>query len=205
MRSASFKAACGAAIAAMLAVASGFAAPPKEIAIGAKAPDFKLLGVDGKYYSLSDALKKNKVVVVVFTCNHCPVAKAYEDRLVALQKDYKDKGVLILAINSNDPNYPGEGMENMKKRAKEKKFNFPYIIDETQKIARAYGARVTPHIFVVGKDGKIAYRGAIDDSKNPRRVKKRYLRDAIDALLAGKAVPVSSTKAFGCTIKWKKK
>jgi len=196
------KGACIVCCLGLLAAAAGLAAaPPKEIAVGKTAPEFKLPGVDGKQYALADLLKKNKAVVVVFTCNHCPVAVAYEDRLIALQKDYEKKGIQIVAINSNRSDYPGEGLEKMKERAKDKKFNFPYVLDEGNKVADAYGALVTPHIFLVDAKGKVVYRGAIDNSQNPKRIEKHYLRDALNSVLASKEIAVASTKAFGCTIK----
>jgi len=182
------------------------AAPKKELEVGKKGPTFTLPGVDGKKYALEDLLKKHKAVVVTFTCNHCPVAIAYQDRLIALQKDYKDKGVIVAAINSNDEQIAaGDSFEKMKERAKEKKYNFPYLRDKSQEVARAYGALVTPHIFLLNSEGTLLYRGAIDDNNNPKRASKHYLRDAIDAVLAGKDVENTTTKARGCTIKWSRK
>jgi len=190
----------------LVAAPSILAASPKQLEIGKPAPTFKLPGVDGKTYALKDLLKKNKAVVVVFMANHCPVAKAYQDRLIQLQKDYKNKGVQVVAISSNDASaYPADSFENMKKRAKEKKYNFPYLYDESQEVARAFRATCTPHSFLINSKGVLVYRGAIDNSQNPKKVTKRYLRDAIDAVLAGKPVPTPTTKQFGCSIKWKKK
>src|SRR5262245_62041940 len=165
-----------------------------ELEIGAKAPEFKALpGVDGKEYTLSDM--KDKVVVVCFTCNQCPVAVAYEDRFVEFQKAYANKGVKFVAINANRRT---EDLAVMKTRAEEKGFNFPYVFDKTGKLATEYGARVTPHIFVLDQDRKVAYVGAFDDSQ--QKATANYVADAVDALLTGKKVETTKTKAFGCGI-----
>ncbi len=170
------------------------------VKVGDKAPDWKnLVGVDDKQHSLSDYAEA-KLIVLVFTCNHCPVAKAYEDRLIALQKDYQDKKVQVIALNVN--NIPEDRLDQMKIRAKEKGFNFPYLYDPTQKTGHAYGAKVTPHVFVLDAERKIAYIGAIDDNGDPNKVKRHYLREALDALLAGKTPENPTTKAFGCSIKY---
>jgi peroxiredoxin len=188
-------------LAALTAVAAKPARKP-ELAIGAKAIGFSLVGVDDKTRALSDYEQKD-VLVVVFTCNHCPYAKAYEDRLIALQNDYAKKGVQLIAINPNRSDYGGgaESMDAMKKRAKEKAFPFPYLKDETQEIAAAYGARVTPHVYLFGRNRTLLYRGTVDNNwRNPEKVTQSYLRDAIEAALKGYE-PV--TKAIGCSIKWK--
>lgn len=183
----------------VLSAPSGYAAVPK---IGDKAPDWSgIIGVDGKEHKLAD-YKKVKAVVVVFTCNHCPVAVAYEDRLIALQKDYKKKGVQLVAVNVN--NIPADRLEPMKVRAREKKFNFPYLYDSSQKSGKDYGAVKTPHVFLLDKDRKLAYVGAIDDSMKTDKVKTHYLRDALDAVLAGKPVEKPETNAVGCGIKYEK-
>jgi len=184
---------------ALFAAASCFAAPKLEI--GAAAPGFSGIGVDDKEHSLDD-YKDAKAVVLVFTCNHCPVAIAYQDRLIQLQKDYQSKGVQVVALCVNDRD--GDRLPDMKKRAEEKGFNFPYIYDETQQSAREYGATCTPHVFLLCPKRKIAYQGAIDDNNNPDNVEKHYLRDAIDAVLAGKEVAEPVTKQRGCSIKWSK-
>lgn len=172
----------------------------EEIKVGTKAPDWSgIIGIDDKEHAMADYAKA-KLVVLVFTCNHCPVAVAYEDRLVALQKDYKDKGVQVVAVNVN--NLPEDRLDRMKVRAKEKGFNFPYIYDSSQKIGHDYGAAVTPHVFVLDQERKVAYVGAIDDNMKVKEVKQHYLREALDALLEGKAPPVAHTKAFGCSIKY---
>ena len=169
-----------------------------ELKIGQAAPDFQnIIGVDDKEHALAD-YQKAKLVVVVFICNHCPVAVAYEDRLIALQKQYKDKGVQLVAVNVN--NSPADRLEKMKIRAKQKGFNFPYLYDEMQKMGHDYGAKVTPHVFLLDQDRKIAYLGAIDDNMKVEKVRKHYLRDALESLLAGKKPPVEITKAFGCSI-----
>jgi peroxiredoxin len=171
-----------------------------ELKIGATAPNFEgVVGIDDQKHSLTD-YKSSPWLVVVFTCNHCPVAQAYEDRLVALQKDYADKGVRILAVNVN--NIPEDRLEAMKKRAKEKNFNFPYLYDSTQKMGHDYGATVTPHVFVLDKDRKIVYRGAVDDNMDAGAVKTPYLRNALDAVLGGKKPLEETTKQFGCAIRY---
>ncbi len=179
---------------------TAFAAKSK---IGEKAPDWSgIIGVDDAKHSLAD-YKKAKAVVLVFTCNHCPVAKAYEDRLVALQKDYKDKGVQVVAVNVN--NMPADRLDKMKERAESKKFNFPYLYDSTQKIGLDYGAIKTPEVYLLDQQRKLVYHGAIDDSQRPEKVKVRHLRDSIDAVLAGKKPAKAEVSAFGCGIKYEKK
>lgn len=176
--------------------------------VGDKATDFKLTNVDDKKVSLAD-YKDAKGFIVVFTCNHCPFSVKYEDRIIALDKKYKGKGYPVIAINPNDAaQHAEDDFENMKKRAKDKKFTFPYLHDEAQAIATAYGAARTPHVFVLQKQGSdlvVKYIGAIDDnSDDAKAAKEKYVESAVDALLAGKAVSPDFTKAIGCTIKWKK-
>lgn len=172
----------------------------KGIKIGDKAPAWKMLaGTDDKEHSLKD-LKKNKAVAVVFTCNTCPVAVAYEDRLIKLANDYKNKGVAIVAINVNGGE--SNNLDAMKERAEKKGFAFAYLFDPTQKIGRKYGATCTPHVFLLDQNRKIAYMGAIDDNMNADSVKQHSLQDAIDAVLAGKTPAVATTKQFGCGIKY---
>jgi peroxiredoxin len=173
--------------------------------IGDTAPDFKnLLGVDGKKHSLSDYAASN-VLVVMFTCNHCPYVQAYEGRMIALQAEFQDKGVQFVAINANDDQgYPDDDYAHMVTRAKEKNFNFPYLRDESQAVAKAYHASHTPHIYVFNNKHTLAYTGKIDDNwQNPDQVKQRFLRDALTALVQGKAPSPAETYAIGCTIKWK--
>lgn len=173
--------------------------------IGDKAPDFKNLpGVDGKKYSLDD-FKDRKVLVVVFSCNHCPYVQAYEDRMIAIQNDYANKGITLVAINSNEPiHYPEDNFDEMVKRAKKKGLWFPYLRDEDQTVANAYGATHTPEFFLFDQNRQLRYHGRLDDNwQAPSDVKKHYLRDALDAVLAGKEVPIPETYSIGCTIKWK--
>lgn len=185
---------------AMLALAASCHAADAKLKIGDKAPDFKdLPGVDGKDHGLAD-YGSAKAVVVVFTCNHCPVAVAYEDRIIEFQKDYQDKGVQVVAINVN--NLPADRLDKMKERAEKKGFNFPYLYDESQKSGRDYGATVTPHFFVLCKERKVAYMGAMDDNNNAEKIKETWLRDAVDAVLAGKEPPKTTTQQRGCSIKW---
>jgi peroxiredoxin len=176
--------------------------------VGDKALDFKLKSTDEKVVSLSD-YKEAKGFIVVFSCNHCPYAVKYEDRINALNKKYEKQGYPVVVINPNDPiQYPEDDFSAMKKRAKDKSFTFPYLVDETQEIAKAYGATKTPHVFVLQKSGKdliVKYIGAVDDNTDDASaVKEKYAEQAVDALLAGKAIAVTSTKAIGCGIKWKK-
>jgi peroxiredoxin len=171
--------------------------------LGTPAVDFQLKGVDGKTYGLYSFSDK-KALVVVFSCNHCPYVQAYEDRMVQLQKDYSAKGVTLVAINSNDDNgYPEDSYPNMIKRSKERGFNFPYLRDETQEIAKKYGAICTPHVFAFDQQRRLQYKGRIDDNRNPELVKTKDLRDALDAILAGQQPGVQETRPFGCSVKWK--
>jgi peroxiredoxin len=171
---------------------------------GQPAPDFSLRGVDGKTYSLQSFVDA-KALVVVFSCNHCPYVVAYEDRMIALQKEFAGKGVRFIAINANDSdNYPEDSFDNMVERAKLKKFNFPYLRDESQAVAKAYGATHTPHLFVFDAARKLAYTGKIDDNwQNATAVNSRFLHEALEDLSAGKPPRLSETHAIGCTIKWK--
>lgn len=194
---------CRKALILALLVSFACAAHAAPAKIGEKAPDWSgIIGIDDAKHSMSD-YGKAKAVVIVFTCNHCPVAKAYEDRLVALQKDYKDKGVQLIAVNVN--NLPSDTLEPMKERAKEKKFNFPYLYDSSQKIGLDYGATKTPEVYLLDADRKLVYHGAIDDSMEAEKVKVHHLREAIDAALAGKEPPRAEVTAFGCGIKYDKK
>ncbi len=172
---------------------------------GDVATDFKLKNIDGKMVSLSD-FKSAKGFIVVFTCNHCPYAKAYEDRIIALDKKYAPKGYPVIAINPNNPEVqPKDSYEAMQQRAKEKGFTFPYLFDEGQKIFPQYGATKTPHVYVLNKEkGKliVSYIGAIDNNyANASEVTEKYVETAIDDLLAGKPVTQNQTVAIGCSIK----
>ncbi|MDP9957271.1 peroxiredoxin [Epilithonimonas hungarica] len=176
--------------------------------IGDEATDFKLKNVDGKMVSLSD-YKSAKGFIVIFTCNHCPYAKKYEDRIIALDKMYKDKGYPVIAINPNDPAVqPQDGFAEMQTRAKEKGFTFPYLVDEGQKIYPIYGATKTPHVYILKKEnGKniVKYIGTIDNNyENPNDVSDYYVQDAVNQLLKNEPVKTEKTVAIGCTIKVKK-
>ena len=179
---------------------SSDAAPAWSGAIGDAAPEWSaIIGTDDKEHSLAD-YKDAQLVVMVFTCNHCPVAVDYEDRLIALQKDYESKGVQVIAVNVN--NREDDRLDPMKQRASDKGFNFPYLYDSSQKIGHDYGAKVTPHVFVLDAGRKLAYVGAIDDMQDPAKVTQHYLRDALDALLAGDEPAEPVTKQFGCSVKY---
>ncbi|MBD2767900.1 thioredoxin family protein [Hymenobacter sp. BT664] len=172
--------------------------------VGDKATDFKLKNVDGKLVSLADN-KAAKGYIVVFTCNTCPYAKAYESRIVALHHKYAPQGYPVVAINPNDPAVvPGDSYAAMQT----KKYAFPYLQDESQQVAKAYGATRTPQLYVLTRQGSdliVSYTGAIDDnSEDAKLVKTKYAENALTEILAGKPVSVSATKAIGCTIKWKR-
>lgn len=166
--------------------------------IGSKAPEWKdLEGVDGKKHSFA-SLKKAKAVVVIFTCNHCPVAKSYEKRLIELTKKYEKKQVKVVAISVSL--YEADLLDAMKKRSKEKKYNFAYLHDPSQKIGEAYGVLRTPTVFLLDGDRKVAYMGAIDDSIYEEKVTESYLKDGIDAVLADREIEVPETKSIGCPV-----
>jgi peroxiredoxin len=190
-----FNVAC-AILAAALAV-SGVARAEK-LETGDKAPGFTAKGTDGKEYTL-DSLKGAEAVVISFTCNRCPVSVAYEDRFIEFTDQYSKKGVKFIAINVNR----GEDLGAMKQRAEEKGFNFPYAYDETGDSARAYGARVTPHMFVLDKNGKVVFQGPFDDKQSSPS--EHYVAAAVDAVLAGKQPAVTEKTAFGCGIQPAKK
>ncbi|MEL1241946.1 thioredoxin family protein [Flavobacterium flavipallidum] len=189
----------------VVAVSAFTIVPTLGYKIGDTATDFKLKSVDGKMYSMSD-YKKAKGFIVVFTCNHCPFAKKYEDRINDLAKKYKSKGYVLLAINPNDPALePTDSFEMMQQRAKEKGFVFPYLFDDGQKIYPQYGATKTPHVFLLDKNRVVRYIGAIDDNVDSAAdVKEKYLENAIAALESGKTPSPELTKAIGCGIKAKK-
>ncbi|MBC8110381.1 MAG: redoxin domain-containing protein [Verrucomicrobia bacterium] len=186
---------------------------PKTLEIGASAPDFNLPATNGNNYSLK-SFEKSAVLVIVFTCNHCPTAQAYEERLKQLATDYQSKGVAIVAVSPNDPlavrldelGYSdlGDSFEDMKIRAKDQNFNFPYLYDgETQEMSKKYGPAATPHVFIFDKNRKLQFNGRFDDAEKPGSVPKNDdTRDALNAMLAGKAVAVAKTKIFGCSVKW---
>src|ERR1035438_10260790 len=188
----------------------------KTLAVGSPAPDFHLEGIDGKMYSL-ESFKDAKVLAIIFTCDHCPTAQAYEDRIIQITKDYQPRGVDVVAIMPNDPKSVqlnelgytdlGDTYREMQTRARAKHFNFPYLFDgEKEAAANAYGPVATPHVFIFDKDRILKYQGRIDDVEKPTGAPKNNdARNAIDALLAGKDVPVRTTKVFGCSIKWHEK
>jgi len=170
--------------------------------LGEKAPDFSLPGVDGDTYTLA-SFKDKPVLVVAFWCNHCPYVQAWEDRTIATQRDYAPKGVAFVAINPNETEgYPEDDFPHMVARAKSQGYNFPYLRDETQKVAEAYGGVCTPDFFVFDKSRRLRYRGKLDDSKDPNGVRRKHLREALDALLAGKDPPAAFAAPMGCSIKW---
>ncbi len=186
----------------LIASSSAF---PQGYNVGDKATDFKLKNIDGKFISLSN-YPTAKGFIVIFTCNHCPYAIAYQDRINMLDKKYKSMGYPVIAINPNDPEIvPEDSYENMVLRAKEKKYTFPYLFDETQSIYRKYGAKKTPHVYLLQKKGSdltVMYIGAIDDNyQDATQVKDHFLADAVDALLADKKPDPAVTKAIGCSIK----
>lgn len=172
--------------------------------LGDKAPDFSLQATDMKTYSLS-SFDEKRGLLIIFSCNHCPYVHAYEERIKDIQKKYGDRGIQVLAINANDAEkYPEDSFEKMKLRAKQERFNFIYLRDETQEVAKAYGAVHTPHLFLFDKDRNLVYTGKIDDNwQEPEKVHEKYLENALDELLAGKEISVPETFAIGCTIKWK--
>jgi peroxiredoxin len=183
------------------------ASPVEGYQVGSKVADFKLKNTDGKMVALSD-YKDAKGVIVIFDCNTCPYSKAYNERIIALNEKYASQGFPVVAIQPNDPQVsPGDSYEEMVKLAKSKSYKFPYLFDETQGVATAFGATNTPHVFILKRDGKdftVKYIGAIDDSaRDASAVTKKYVEDAVDALLSGKDVVSAKTKAVGCTIKWK--
>jgi len=178
-----------------------------SLSIGSKIPDtgVKMKNVDGNQVTIA-AVAGPKGTLVVFTCNHCPFAKAWQSRLVELGNAYPAKGVGVIAINSNDPtNYQEDDFPVMQARAKENGFQFPYVVDSTSDVARDFGASHTPEAFLFDKDGKLVYHGAIDDDRDPASVTKHYLRDALDAVVAGAPVPIAETKSVGCSIKFRPK
>lgn len=185
---------------------------PATLPIGSAAPDFRLPAVDGKTYSLAD-FKDSKVLVVIFTAVHCPTAEVYEDRIKKLVADYRDRGVAFVVIQPNSPNalrldemgYTdlGDSLEEMKIRAAHRQFNFPFLYDgETQEVSRKYGPTATPHVFVFDRERKLRYQGRVDSNPREAYAKTADARNAVDAVLAGRPVPVENTPTVGCSIKW---
>ena len=174
-----------------------------SIELGSEAPFFELPGVVGYDHSL-DEYGDATLLVLVQSCNHCPYVLAWEDRLMAIARDYAHQGVRVVAVNSNDVSrYPEDSFEQMKARAEKRGFPFDYLFDEDQSIARALGAERTPEVFLFDGERRLRYHGAIDDSRDENAVARSYLREAIDALLAGDEPPVVETESVGCTVKWK--
>jgi thiol-disulfide isomerase/thioredoxin len=185
------------------------------LAIGASAPDFDLPGADGKRYTLA-SFADAKVLVLVFTANHCPTAQAYEERIEKLHADFKGRGVQVVLVSPNDPlalrldeqGYSdlGDTLEDMKIRAKDRGWTFPYLYDgETEAMSRKYGPVATPHVFVFDAERELRFVGRVDDNEDPAKAKTSDARNAIEAVLAGKPVPVETTKVFGCSVKWSDK
>jgi peroxiredoxin len=192
----------------LLVFSTSMNANAQGLKVGDKAADFKLKNVDGGMVSLPTEASA-KGAILVFTCNQCPFSIAYEDRIMALHERFAPKGFPVIAINPNDAErVPEDSYRNMKKRAREKGFKFAYLHDETQEVAKAYGATRTPHVFLTSKDSNgqftVRYIGAIDNNTDdPAAADKKYVESAITELLEGKEVTVSNTKAIGCSIKWK--
>lgn len=178
---------------------------PARLALGAKVvkSDVMMESIDGKKYSI-DSVAGEHGTLVIFSCNHCPWVKKWEDRIASLGNEYRKKGFGVIVINSNDPSLSrGDDMDSMKQRAKERSFEFPYVVDTGSAVARAFGATRTPEVFLFDKDKKLAFYGAIDDNADDAsKVEKHYLKDAFEALAKGETPATQETKAFGCTIKF---
>ena len=184
----------------------GFAAAENALAIGAQAPksDVKMKNIDGRELSIGD-VRGAQGTLVMFSCNACPWVKAWEDRIAALGNAYQKKGVGVIVINSNDPGQQAEdSYAVMRQRARQRGFQFPYVVDATSDVARVFGATRTPEAFLLDAEGKLVYHGAIDDNaKAPDQVESNYLKDALEAMLGGRAVAMQETKSIGCTIKFR--
>lgn len=176
------------------------------IQLGDKAPsaDVKMKNVDGKEMSIAD-VKGEKGTLVIFSCLHCPFVKSWEKRIAELGNAYRKKGLGVIQINSNDPAAAGDTFEGMQQRVKEQGFQFPFVVDASSDVARAFGASRTPEFFLFDKTGRLVYHGALDDNKDAASVTQPYLKNALDAVLAGQEPPVKETKAVGCTIKFRAK
>lgn len=169
--------------------------------VGDQASDFKLKNVDGSMVSLA-SYKDAKGFIIIFDCNTCPYSKAYNERIIRLNEIYLPKGFPVIAINANDGN--GDSFDDMVRMANKKNYKYPFLFDETQQVAKAYGATNTPHVFVLTKELKVVYIGAIDDNaRDAKAATKHYVEDAVNALMTNKPVPVTKTKAIGCGIRWK--
>jgi len=178
----------------------------KRIDLGHDAPDFSLPEVSGKNYSISD-FAASPLLLIIFSCNHCPYVQAYEERIKKLQNDFRKDGLQIVAINANDANkYAEDSFEEMQKRATERQFNFLYLRDESQQTAKAFGAAYTPELFLFNAERKLIYTGKIDDNWcEPEKVQTKYLQNAVEEYLRGEEISVPETYAIGCTIKWKER
>jgi hypothetical protein len=187
-----------------LALAAGGGAEALEIGSGIPEASVKMKNVDGRELALAESTGP-KGLLVVFTCNHCPWAQAWEARVVALGNEYRSKGVGVVAVNANDPSaYPEDDYGPMQERAKAKGYEFPYVVDATSGVARAFSATRTPEAYLFDARGKLVYTGAIDDNaQEPAAVTSRYLKDALDAVVGGTPVPLARTKALGCSIKFR--
>lgn len=174
-----------------------------KLAIGDDAPDFRLPATDGHTYGLQ-SFEEAPILIIAYTCNHCPYVQAYEGRMISLQNDYAERGVQLVAINSNEEKgYPDDSFDHMVVRAQEQGFNFPYLRDKAQEAATAYGAQCTPEFFVFDRERKLRYHGRFDDNwKEPEAVTQHDLRDTLDALLGSRPVPTPENMAIGCSIKW---
>lgn len=176
-----------------------------ELALGQPAPDFDLPGVDDRNHTLEEYRGRVKALAVIFSCNHCPYVIATEDRMISIANQYNNQGVQFVAISANNViTHPADSFENMKRRSTEKGFPFPYLYNEDQSVAHAYGAKVTPHVFLFDGDLNLRYKGAIDDNvNNPSDVREHYLKDAIEGILNDGEIANTSTRAMGCSVKWK--
>ena len=171
--------------------------------LGSSAPSFDLPGVDGRTHALDD-YAGSRALALVQSCNHCPYVQAWEGRMIELQREYGDRGFALVAVSSNDAEaYPEDSFEEMKARATREGFNFDYLYDEEQAVARALAAERTPEVFLFDAERRLVYHGAIDDSRDEAAVSQRYLRDAVEAVLAGREPPLAETPAVGCTVKWR--
>lgn len=202
-------------LALALSAAPAFADGPEPLEIGAAAPDFALEGTDGRTYTLAD-FADAKLLAIVFTANHCPTAQAYETRIMEMAEAYGPKGVAVVAVSPNDPKAVrldelgytdlGDTMEDMQLRAEAMGFNFPYLYDgDTHEMSKAYGPVATPHIFIFDQSRRLRYQGRIDNNEAGNNITDHDAKNALDALLAGRDVPVATTKVFGCSIKWNDK
>jgi peroxiredoxin len=177
----------------------------RDIPLGTACPDFRLRSVDGKTFARDD-FREHPTLVVMFICNHCPYVQAVEDRIVALAREYGPRGVQVVGICSNDPtDYPDDGPPNLLRRWREKGYGFPYLVDETQDVARAFGAVCTPDVYVFDRERRLAYHGRIDDNwKEPAKVKRRELAAALDAVIDGRRPAGEQLHSIGCSIKWRR-